>query len=112
MPDVGVVFAGDLIEESGPPAYGDDSYPLHWPTTAEALAGTGASTFVPGHGDVMSAAGAAEQARAITIVAALIRELHSAGIAVEDALVEAGDRWPFPAQTLATAVRRGYESLG
>jgi hypothetical protein len=28
VPDVGVVFAGDLIEESGPPAYGDDCYPL------------------------------------------------------------------------------------
>ncbi len=54
VPDGGVVYAGDLIEESGPPAYGDDSYPLDWPTTADALLRIGASMFVPGHGDVMS----------------------------------------------------------
>ena len=112
VPDVGVVFAGDLVEESGPPAYGDDCYPLQWPATADALVAIGASTFVPGHGDVMSPRAATEQAHAITIVAGLIRELHSAGIAAEDALLEAGDRWPFPAEALARAVERGYASLG
>ena len=110
--DVDVVFAGDLIEESGPPAYGDDSFPLHWPTTADALLRAGASTFVPGHGDVMTASGVAQQAEALTIVAALIRELHTAGVAAADALDEAGDRWPFPVESLAHAVQRGYESLG
>jgi hypothetical protein len=68
--------------------------------------------FVPGHGDVMSAPAVAEQARAISLVAALIRELHAAGIPVDDAPGEADDRWPFPADALSAAVRRGYESLG
>ena len=36
-----VVFAGDLVEQSAPPAYGDDSYPLEWPATVSALAALG-----------------------------------------------------------------------
>src|SRR5947209_6121759 len=27
VPDAGVTFVGDLVEESGPPAYGDDCFP-------------------------------------------------------------------------------------
>jgi glyoxylase-like metal-dependent hydrolase (beta-lactamase superfamily II) len=107
-----VVFAGDLIEQSAPPAYGDDCFPLEWPATAGAVTGLAAATFVPGHGDVMTAADAAEQARAIGLVAELIRELHAAGVRAGDALSEARDRWPFPAPALADAVARGYAALG
>ena len=44
-------------------------------------------------------------------MADLIRELHDAGLDVEDALEEGGDRWPFPAHTLVHAVERGYAEL-
>ena len=37
VPGAGVVYAGDLLEESAPPAYGDDCFPLDWPGTADAL---------------------------------------------------------------------------
>jgi hypothetical protein len=109
--DAAVVFAGDLLEEAGPPVYGDDSYPLEWPATAHALADRGAATYIPGHGDIMSAAEAFEQAEAIATVAALIRELHAAGLACEEALDEAAHQWPYPPQTLTDAVRRGYQAL-
>ena len=33
VPDADVVFAGDIVEESGPPAYGTDCFPLDWPAT-------------------------------------------------------------------------------
>lgn len=111
VPDVGVVFAGDLLEDSAPPAYGDDCFPLAWPATAHEVVAAGASTFVPGHGDVMGASAAAELAQAIGVVADLIRQLHAAGIPVEDAVAEAGDRWPFPADALTNAVGRGYAEL-
>ena len=65
VPHAGVIFAGDLFEESAPPAYGDDSYPLSWPATADALLGMGASVFVPGHGDLMTVDAAHEQAKEI-----------------------------------------------
>ena len=74
------MFAGDLLEQSGPPAYGDDSYPLAWPTTVDALVGVGAATVVPGHGDVMTMREAVEQSHGIAVVAQLIRELHAAGL--------------------------------
>ena len=107
-----VVFAGDLVEQSAPPAYGDDSYPLEWPATVSALAALDRSTFVPGHGDVMAPATVADQVAGIASVAALIRALHAAGVAAEDALDEAGAQWPFPRQSLPSAVARGYLALG
>ena len=69
VPGAGVVYAGDLLEESAPPAYGDDCFPLDWPGTADALVARAPTTFVPGHGDVMGLAAAAEQATAIAAVA-------------------------------------------
>ncbi len=108
----GVVFAGDLLEQSAPPAFGDDCYPLDWPATVAAVVGTGAAMYVPGHGDVMTASAAAEQSVAIATVAELIRELHADGVGVTEALHEAADRWPFPSDTLARAVERGYGAIG
>jgi glyoxylase-like metal-dependent hydrolase (beta-lactamase superfamily II) len=111
VPDAGVVYAGDLLED-GSPFYGNDSYPLEWPDTVASLLNTGVSFFVPGHGGVMSPAAAARQAAELTTVANLIRELHAAGVAQSEALDEAGDRWPYPRDALAqAAVRRGYEAF-
>lgn len=109
--DADVIFAGDLVEESAPPAYGSDCHPLDWPDTAAALLELGAATFVPGHGDVMTRARAAAQAGELAVVATLIRELRAAGVAERDALREAGDRWPYPTDSLVGAVRRGYAAL-
>jgi glyoxylase-like metal-dependent hydrolase (beta-lactamase superfamily II) len=112
VPGAGVVYAGDLLEESAPPAYGDDSYPLDWPGTADALVAGAPTTLVPGHGDVMGLAAAAEQAGAISGVADVIRALHEAGVPAADALAEGGDRWPFPPAALRQAVLRAYTALG
>ena len=68
-------------------------------------------TFVPGHGDVMGLAAAAEQAVAIAEVAEVIRALHEAGVPLADALAEGGDRWPFPPPRCATP-SRAYTALG
>jgi glyoxylase-like metal-dependent hydrolase (beta-lactamase superfamily II) len=110
-PEAGVMFAGDLLEESAAPAYGDDSFPLEWPSTAAAVVGRDVATFVPGHGDLMGTAAAADQAAALATVAGLIKELHTAGVPAGDALDEAAGRWPFPTSALATAVTRGYAAL-
>ena len=52
VPDADVVYAGDIVEESAPPSYGADSWPLEWPQTVELLIGllSAKSTVVPGHG--------------------------------------------------------------
>ncbi|WP_329425635.1 MBL fold metallo-hydrolase [Streptosporangium sp. NBC_01495] len=54
VPDAGVIFAGDLVENGAPPAY-EDAYPLEWPATVAGLLdllddGPGGATG-PGNGD-------------------------------------------------------------
>lgn len=113
VPDASVVFAGDLVEESAPPAFGDDAFPLDWPATAARLVdlvGDGA-TVVPGHGDVVDRAFTEAQRDDLAAVADLVRELHGAGVPAERALAEGAHRWPWPAGGLAEAVRRGYAQL-
>jgi len=59
VPDAATTFAGDLVEEGAPPAFGD-SYPLDWPVTLDTLIGTALDGLdgpdgpvVPGHGAVV-----------------------------------------------------------
>ncbi len=107
-----VVFAGDLLEESAPPSYGDDCFPIAWPNTVAALldATNTETTIVPGHGDVMTTPEARAQVEAIKGVADVIRALHAAAEPAAHAL-DAADRWPFPADLLHNAIHRGYEEL-
>jgi glyoxylase-like metal-dependent hydrolase (beta-lactamase superfamily II) len=113
VPDVDVVFAGDLIEESAPPSYGDDSYPLEWPETIDRLAGMLSATakVVPGHGAVVDADFVRDQGGDLGTVANTISGLHHSGTSLEAALAHTDD-WPYPIATVEQAVRRGYEQLG
>jgi glyoxylase-like metal-dependent hydrolase (beta-lactamase superfamily II) len=113
VPDAGAWLAGDLIEESGPPVYGPDSFPLDWPATIARLqAALGAGdVLVPGHGAAVGAAFLAAQHEQIAAVAALITELHAAGVPADRAPAEGGGRWPFPVSRMAEAVRTGYAQL-
>ena len=47
--DTGHCFAGDLIEESGPPV-ALESFPRDWGASIRALVGSGATSYIPGHG--------------------------------------------------------------
>ncbi|TDD58118.1 MBL fold metallo-hydrolase [Kribbella antibiotica] len=113
VPDVNVFFLGDLIEESQPPQYGDDSFPLEWPDTLERVIGTmpKGATVVPGHGAVVDAAFATNQSAELGQVANVISDLHHAGTSLEKAL-EHQDGWPWDAAELQDAIKRAYEVLG
>ncbi|MBN9794485.1 MBL fold metallo-hydrolase [Pseudonocardia sp. TMWB2A] len=61
VPDAGVLFAGDLLENGAPPSFGPDSYRRDWAAAVGLLldvgaapSSTGTRVFVPGHGDPMS----------------------------------------------------------
>lgn len=114
VPAVDAWLVGDLIEESGPPAYGDDCFPLEWPETIAALiAQLGTDTVVvPGHGVAVDPAFVTDQLADLRAVADLIRDLRAAGVPVEAAVAEGANRWPFPAEGLHDAVRRGYAQAG
>ncbi|MCX6395634.1 MAG: MBL fold metallo-hydrolase [Propionibacteriales bacterium] len=115
VPDADVLFAGDLVEESTAqspvPGYGDDCFPMDWPTSLDlVLSLTLPSTrIVPGHGTVVDQDFVYGQRAAIGVVAETIRDLVTRGVPREQAL-EAGD-WPYPSENMADAVRRGYDQL-
>ena len=88
VPDADCLLAGDLVEESGPPAFGADSYPLEWPLSLDIVLGlTGAgSVIVPGHGAPVDRDFVEEQRNAIGVVAETTRDLAGRGVPVEQAL--------------------------
>ncbi|MFD3514506.1 MBL fold metallo-hydrolase [Streptomyces sp. NPDC058657] len=54
----GVVFCGDLVEESGDPQAGPDAVPGRWPEALDRLLALGgeSAVYVPGHGAAVDAA--------------------------------------------------------
>jgi glyoxylase-like metal-dependent hydrolase (beta-lactamase superfamily II) len=115
VPDANLVLAGDLVEESADrgsvPGFGDDCYPMEWPLSLDIVLGltTSSSVIVPGHGAPVDRDFVEEQRNSIGIVAETIRDLATRGVPLDQALAAA--RWPYPAEQLAIAVRRGYEQL-
>jgi glyoxylase-like metal-dependent hydrolase (beta-lactamase superfamily II) len=108
VPDADVVVAGDLIEQGGPPTFGD-AYPLEWPESVAALCrliGPG-TVVVPGHGALVDEAFVRGQHEDLTALAWLIRDGHYDGAPVEAVAAKA----PFGAAVALPAIRRGYAEL-
>ncbi|MGI8613028.1 MAG: MBL fold metallo-hydrolase [Nocardioidaceae bacterium] len=111
VPDADLVCAGDLVEESAPPGFGSDCYPLEWGHTLESMSellGPG-TVVVPGHGRAVGRDFVLVQRLDVVDVAEQIRSLASSGVAVEDAAARGS--WPFPREGLGDAVARGYAQL-
>lgn len=109
--DADVLLAGDLVEESAPPALGADSHPMDWPLSLDTVLSltTPATVVVPGHGALVDRAFVEEQRNLLGIVAETIRDLAGRGVPLDQAL-EVGE-WPYPREVLADAVARGYADL-
>ncbi|GAB3154319.1 MBL fold metallo-hydrolase [Micromonospora sonneratiae] len=108
VPDADLLVAGDLIEESGPPAF-EDSYPLEWAgTVAELLRLTTArSRVVPGHGAVVGVDFVQRQHEQLSALAWMIRDGH----ADHSPTQRVAARAPFGPETALVAVNRGYAEL-
>ncbi|PZF84885.1 MBL fold metallo-hydrolase [Micromonospora deserti] len=108
VPDADVLVAGDLVEQSGPPAF-EESYPLQWPDTVAELLRmtTPATVVVPGHGDPVDAGFVRAQHGQLVELAWLIRAGHTGGAPPERVAAEA----PFGARAALYAARRGYAEL-
>ncbi|MEO8208499.1 MAG: MBL fold metallo-hydrolase [Chloroflexota bacterium] len=76
VPDAGVLFAGDLLENDAVPWFGD-GYPMDWPATVERLLGLVAGVVVPGHGSVGNRAFVERQLTEFRAVAAAARALKA-----------------------------------
>lgn len=109
--DAGVLYAGDLVEESGVPGFGDDCFPLEWPETLDLMIGMlGArSLVVPGHGLPVDKEFVMHQRASIGAVAEGIRDLAGRGVAAADMANQTA--WPYPVEDLAQAFLRGAAQL-
>ncbi|MET7333421.1 MBL fold metallo-hydrolase [Nonomuraea sp. NPDC005650] len=105
VPDAGVVFAGDLVEEGAPPAF-SDSYPLDWPVTMAAILDElPEQVVVPGHGAVVDRAFAQAQQAELTLVAELARRAHVEGL--RDLI----KHFPYPEEVARQAIERAFLQL-
>jgi glyoxylase-like metal-dependent hydrolase (beta-lactamase superfamily II) len=101
VPDAGVVFAGDLVEQGAPPAF-EDSYPQEWPTTVESILGLAPTVVVPGHGDPVDVGFVAGQQAELALVARLSADV----LAGRHTRADAARRSPYPAAVLDAAIER------
>ena len=87
VPDAGVVFLGDLIEESADPSLGSDSWPLEWAATLDQhLRGVPPdAVVVPSHGVLVDPAFVARQRDEMATLADVIRERFDAGLPLAQA---------------------------
>jgi glyoxylase-like metal-dependent hydrolase (beta-lactamase superfamily II) len=119
VPDAGVVFAGDLVEEGAPPSF-SDAFPLDWPATLghllDLLDAAGEGQVVPGHGEVVDRDFVAAQLGEIAFLAEMARrqwpELRAAGHeptgqAPEGLVADAARHLGWPAAPVRNALSRG-----
>jgi glyoxylase-like metal-dependent hydrolase (beta-lactamase superfamily II) len=105
VPDAGVVFAGDLVEEGAPPAFGD-SYPLDWPgTVMRMLEETREQVYVPGHGAVVGREFVLTQHEELAAVAELARRAHVEGL--RDLI----NKFPYQEDVTRSAIDRAFAQL-
>jgi len=90
VPDAGVVFAGDLVEQGAPPDL-EDAVVAEWPATLDALLELRPRLVVPGHGEPVDPAFVAAQRAELADVAAL----HAAVARGELSAAEADRRSPY-----------------
>ena len=112
VPDAGVVFAGDLVEEGADPAM-EDAFPLAWAATLRGLSikepVREADVWVPGHGDVVDRGFVEAQTAQLAQLAERFTEVIDGGLAGVDALVSSGRGLGLQEQTLREAAVRALE---
>lgn len=111
VPDAGVIFVGDLIEESADPSFGPDSDPQRWATALDAIipALPAHPIVVPGHGEVVDAAFVRQQRNDIEMAFAQLDYSYPQGLNVETALTRGV--WPFSAETMTGLAPMVFQRL-
>ncbi len=104
VPDAGVAFFGDMLEDGAPPNFGD-SYPLLWPETLGSAIVSWDGLMVPGHGDVMTQVEAAAQFEELKEVA----RVANLCVVEKVPLEEAAQLGPYSVEVMTDALRRALE---
>lgn len=103
----GVLFAGDLVEEAAPPAFGD-AFPLEWADTLANLLSFVRGPVVPGHGDPVDRFFVEQQRAEIAATVELARAGFRSDLPADQVDVRPA---PFPAELSRFIVERSYTQL-
>lgn len=111
VPSVGVLFAGDLLEQPHP-LMEPDSSPRGWPATLNMLIGMvrPETIVVPGHGGLLDGGAVIPQLAALSAIPLEAERLVRAGVAYADA--QAQGEWPLPWDRIEAGVQTAYMELG
>lgn len=111
VPDANLVFAGDLLEQSAPPAFGPDSHLKQWPSAVDGILGLvdEDTVIVPGHGTTIDRMFAFDQRARISGLYGQVEHLVRQGVK-PDAAYEAGE-WPFDEQVVRDVLPLAYAEL-
>jgi glyoxylase-like metal-dependent hydrolase (beta-lactamase superfamily II) len=109
IPDAGVVFAGDVIE-NGPSgftaeSFGSDTDLAAWPAALTAIEALDARVVVPGHGEPVSPAFVAAHRNKLTELVALCARVHSGELSEREAIT----RSPYPEDVTRAALQAPHE---
>lgn len=111
VPESGVIFAGDLLEQGRAPAFGTDSHLKEWPSAIDGILGLLAedTIVVPGHGELVDRIFAFTQRAEISALYGQAEHLVTRGVRQESAW-EAGE-WPFDEATIRGVLPLAYAQL-
>ncbi|MDR0435531.1 MAG: MBL fold metallo-hydrolase [Propionibacteriaceae bacterium] len=118
LPQQRLAFVGDLLEESGAPHFGPDSTVSTWPGVIDQIIALvdPDTTLVPGHGKPVDVAFAAKQRDDLCEFHDRVRERHTQGYGLQQALrqteLDGKKRWPFDITTAREATICIYAELG
>lgn len=101
IPDSGVTYMGDIIEEGAPPGFGD-SFPLSWPETLREAASESGDLCVPGHGDTVDKDFVADQLDELSAVARLAAAVEADELDRD----EAARQGPYSVEVMLSAFGR------
>lgn len=106
VPDVDVLFAGDLLENDAVPWFGD-GFPMDWPQTVERLLDLVRGPVVPGHGSLGDRSFVERQLDEFRAVAESARLVHVGTLGRADALA----RMPYAADAAEGPLDRALAQL-
>lgn len=111
VPDADVVFAGDLLEQSGPPSFGPDCDLKNWAQALDVMMGllNEHSQVVPGHGEPMNHMDSFEQRARIGVIYPTVLDLVKGGVQREQA--QQSGEWPYPPHVMVPALDRAYAQV-
>lgn len=111
VPDAQLIFTGDLLEQSAPPAMGPDCFLKEWPAAVDGILGLVSedTVLIPGHGEPVDRVFAFTQRAEISAVYGQVEHLIGQGVKAEDAL--AAGEWPYDEATIAAVLPIAYAQL-